>query len=226
MDYTFQDILNQIFDKQKRDYLTITELKTSLPKNIENFLGPQPKKGTNKKFIERLKPHLSEAYTKHKKGASTYLLRAPIQDIIHAYIVQKTSVSIRNVSKKLPFQKELIADALNALVQSGAIQLKIVPTSRDYMIQILVPERPDPFREIKKAYDTIRMGKNYVKIFALRRFLNWPKHVFDSVIQSLWDAGVVELQASDPYLLTEDQRADSYMDKTHTLRILLIWRNE
>ncbi len=225
MDCTLQDILTQLFDKQKRDYITITQLKTSLPRDVEKILGPRVKNVTNKKFIERIKPHLSEPYTIHKKGAGTYLLRAPIQEIIHAYIAQKAPVSIRNVSKKLPFQKGQIAEAVNALAQSGAIQLQIVAQSRDYTVQFFVPERSDPTLVIKKAYDIIRKDRNYVKIYELRRYLNWPKQVFESAIQSLWDAGIVELQASDPLLLTEDQRSDSYMDTTHTLRILLIWRN-
>lgn len=225
MDLSFPDILSTVFDKYKKDYLTITQLKKSFPKGVERILGHQVKKLNNKEFIDSIKPLLPNTYFIHKKGNSIYLLRAPIQDIILSYITQRSPISIRNVSKYLPFQKGQIAEAVNNLARSGAIELQIV-APKDFNVQILIPERPDSTLEIKKPYDIIRKDRNYVKIYELRRYLNWPKQAFDSCIQSLWDAGVIELQASDPQLLTEDQRRDSYMDKTHTLRILLIWRGE
>ncbi len=224
MDLTVQDILTQLFDKQKRDYLTITQLKKSLPKGVERILGHQVKKLNNKEFIDSIKPFLPNTYSIQKKGNRTYLLRAPIQDIILAYIAQRSPISIRNVSKYLPFKKGEIADTINTLARSGAIELQIVAQSKDFNVHILVHENPDFSLEIKKAYDIIRKDRNYVKIYELRRYLKWPKNVFDSCIQSLWDTGVVELQASDPQILTEDQRIDSYMDTNHTLRILLFWR--
>ena len=226
MDISFPDILATVFDKHKKDYLTITQIKKSLPKGVEQILGLQVKKITNTEFIERLKPQLSDTYSIHKKGNSTYLLRAPIQDIILSYITQRSPISIRMVSKNLRFQKGQIAEALNNLARSGAIELQIVAQSKDFNVQILVPEKPDSSLEIKKAYNIIRKDRNYVKIYELRRYLNWPRQAFDSYIQSLWNAGVIELQASDPQLLTEDQRGDSFMDTNHTLRILLIWRRE
>lgn len=226
MDISFPDILATVFDKHKKDYLTITQIKKSLPKGVEQILGLQVKKLNYKEFVDSIRPLLPDTCSIHKKGNRTYLVRAPVQNIILSYVGDKTPMTIRKLYSDLPFQREEIADALNMLVKSGHIHLQIITQTKDFGVQVLIQKKQNSSHEIKNAYDIIRKDKHYVKIYELRRYLKWPDERFDSCIQSLWDAGVIELQASDPQLLDLNQRKDSFMDKTRTLRILLIWRGE
>ena len=226
MDLSFSDILIKVFEKHKKDLITITQLKKSLPKDVDQILGLPVKKTNNKEFVCHIIPLLPNGYSIYKKGNRMSLLRGSIQDYILSYVIDKSPVTVKKLSAYLPFRKEEIADTVTALVYTGAINLKIIVQNGDYGIRLDAKKGSAPSDDLKKAYDIVRKEKKYVKIYELRRYLNWSMERFDSCIQSLWDAGVIELQASDPLLLDEDQRRDSYMDKNRTLRILLIWRGE
>jgi len=181
---------------------------------------------SNREFVVLIEPLLPEEYSVYKKGIRIYLLRTSVQDCILSYIADKSPITVKKINAYLPFRREEIADTITNLVHSGAINLKIIVQTNDYGILLDVKTELTSSDAIKKAYDLIRKEKNYVKIFELRRYLNWSKERFDSHLQALWDTGAIELQASDPLLLDDDQRRDSYMDKNRTLRILLIWRGE
>lgn len=224
---TFSDILETIFARQKKDYITFTQLKKELPVSADSILLVNSKKTTNKELENYLKPHLPMGYCMYTKGNVRYLLKKPIPDIIKSYLKINPNLSLNQVRSRLPFKREELADIINDLIEKGRAKPIIIPRNDSFGIRIIIPEETKISTDaLKKGFDAICQGKPYVKIYELRRHLSWPSTEFEKCLTSLWESGEIELQASDPSLLDKDQQNDSYRDKTNTLRILLFWRGK
>ncbi|MDX8550285.1 hypothetical protein KHC33_11990 [Methanospirillum sp. J.3.6.1-F.2.7.3] len=236
MDSSFSDILENIFEKQKKDYLTFTSLKSRLPASIKSVVSIDVKKTSNKDLEEIIKPYLPAGYIIYVKGNTRYLFRKSLQEVIISYLKANPNLSLNQVKANLPFKREELAEIINNLVDTGNAKTFIIAKKDGFGTRIsIIDKNPDIKKNeniaytpeaFKEGFNAINKGKPYIKIFELRRFLAWPSSSFDTCMQSLWDAGVIELQASDPSLLTADQQRDSYRDKSNTLRILLFWRGE
>lgn len=231
MDPVFTDILERIFDKQKKDFISFSSLKKSLPASARSILHIDVKKASLKDLEAHITPYLPPGYSITKKGNVRYLLRRPLSDILVSYLKNNPDCTLNQAKKNLPFQPKVLVETINDLVERGIIRLLIVQQTKTFGIKCkVITKDVTPVSHSKEdfiqAIHTVLNGKPYVKIFELRRFLSWPAYEFDAMLQSLWNAGVIELQVSDPSLLTDDEQRDCYRDKKNTLRVLLFWRGE
>ncbi|NLV26562.1 MAG: hypothetical protein GXY48_05280 [Methanomicrobiales archaeon] len=222
------DILSYVFYKKNQDYINLSELKIGKTAiQLSDTLKINIKNHSNGELMNIIKPMLPSNYIFGKKGRSIYLFRKPPQDIIYDYTLKHSTLTLNRIASILPFTKEEFTLSVNTLIQNGQIKISIISQSKGFgckIIPISYKKLTDEKEELKKAYDSLLKGKSYVKIFELRRYVNWSKEQFDSTIQKLWDDKVIELQESNPALLNDDEKKDSYRDKNNGLRILLIWR--
>lgn len=227
MESTIIEALEKIFEKQKKDYLPFSQLKKFLPASVITYLSINIKKISQKDLELHISPHLPPEYSFCKKRNTRYLLRRSVKDIVKYYLKANPDLTLNQVFSRLPFQRHEIAEMVNTLVEEGDAVIIAIPQTNSFGMNVKVKEKGSySVEEFRKGFQITSNGKSYVKIYELRRFLSWPTNEFDSCLQSLWDEGIIELQVSDPSLLTQEQQRDSYKDKSNTLRILLLWREE
>lgn len=244
MNTAVTEAITTIFEKRKKNFITFTQLRTDLPENVCNMLSIPLQRSTNREIEAYIRPHLPPGCSLYKTGNRTYLLQNSAQDIILAFIKSKPTLTLDQIKSRLPFKREEVTNLINDLNAQGRVIIRIKTLSSSFGIQVIPQDPPSPVphkgspetkvpaerkengADFREGYDTIRRGRSYVKIFELRRYLSLPQDEFDSEIQSLWDQGVIELLASDPSLLKEEERRDSYRDKSNTLWILLTWKGE
>ena len=220
------DIISSVFDKKDQDYINLSELKKGkISTQLSDILKVDIKKHTNGELMNILKSSLPLDYY-FRKRRFIYLLRKPAPDIINNYGKKHSTLTLNKIASTLPFNTEEFANSVNSLIQTGLIQISIIPQSKGFGFKIIPINNnsTNEKEELKRAYIVLSKGKSYVKIFELRRFLNWSVNQFDNTIQKLWDKGDIELQESNPALLSDSEKTDSYRDKNNGLRILLIWR--
>lgn len=240
------DKLSSIFDKKAQDYINLSELKNKEhATQLSKILDINIKKHSNGELMNIIKPLLPLEYSFKTKGKSIYLLRKTIPDIIYSYAKKHSSLTLNQIAPNLKFlYKDEFAISVNTLIQNRQIEISIILQSKGFGCKIipfdhyksindteevtvepvLTPLSHSPENKLKSAYLKLLKGRSYVKIFELRRYVNWSKNQFDSAIQKLWDDKIIELQESNPALLSDDEKRDSYRDKNNGLRILLIWR--
>jgi hypothetical protein len=222
------EVLSSAFEKENIEYIKISDLKKGkIATQLSENLNENIRQHNNGELMNLIIPLLSEKFHFGKKGKSIYLFNKRSEDIIYNYAIKHSKLTLNQISTYLPFSKEEFANSVNILIKEGSIEISIIPQSNGYGCKIIpignrVAINED--EEFKKAYIELLKGKSYVKIFELRRYLNWPIRKFDVMIEKLWDDGIVELQASDPNLLIDEEKTDSYLDKNNRLRILIVWR--
>ncbi|MBQ6773418.1 MAG: hypothetical protein IJP48_05060 [Synergistaceae bacterium] len=58
-------------------------------------------------------------------------------------------------------------------------------------------------------------GNYFVKIFALRQKLNWPREVFDDMLRELRDKEIIQMHIADTTLMTPDEVNDCFIDENN-----------
>jgi hypothetical protein len=74
------------------------------------------------------------------------------------------------------------------------------------------------------AYLAIGHGRDFVRIHRLRAYLGWPRARFDTVLQQLAAAYVIELHGGDPSSMTATEIADSYQEPGGMMYLCTSWR--
>jgi hypothetical protein len=226
----------RFFETNKHDFISFTNLKAKHSGLLSEIVGINISTINQEELEDKLKPHLPSGFSITHKGNSRYLYRLPITDFIINYACIHPALTINKMYPHLKMRREEFSAAIDAIIKSGTVDIFIVPQKNGFGVRIIPKDiskgmRPeeintinDEIEEIKRAYSKISRGRNYVKIFEIRRYLKWPVEKFDKAIQKLWDDGVIDLQASSQNLLDKEEQRDSYLDKNNTLRILLLWR--
>ena len=78
--------------------------------------------------------------------------------------------------------------------------------------------------DFKTAFDKVDRTKiGYAKVHEVREKLNWPRDMFDRVIQYLWDKRIISLGQLDD--MTPEQMENSFMSKAGILMGGITWRD-
>ena len=77
--------------------------------------------------------------------------------------------------------------------------------------------------QFKDAYFKLVKGRRFVKIYEIRRALNWDRDSFDRLIEKLRDDGQIFLQQADISKMGENDIKDSFIDENNILMILVTW---
>lgn len=228
MSLEISDIVTPLLDKKNTDYINLSDLKKGkIASQLSKILGINIKKHSNGELMNIIKSLLPSEYYFKKKGRSLYLLKKPSSEIVYFYAKKHPTLTPNSICSKLPFSREEFAYSVNTLLKEGSIEISIISQSKGFGFKITPIDRENKDNkkdELRRAYLRLLKGKSHVEIFELRRYLNWSREQFDFTIQKLWEGGVVELQESNPALLSDEEKKDSYRDKNNGLRILLVWR--
>ena len=194
------------------------------------------------KVAESIKPYLSNDLTIIIKGNSNYLaFKQSRQERITGFIETHqgcspgVAVNALNLLSKADIIKEL-----NAMVVFGEIRIEITDK---YSVKLFTIEKkastpgrapvtthtPPPESQndrvlFKEAFDALDRGRIFVRIFEVRRKLNWPCEKFDTMLVKLRDEAVIQLHAGDNTSMKKDEIQDSFIDDNGFLHITMTWR--
>lgn len=223
--------ISELLKKKKKIFLTVTEIRNSLPLTLLKHFGLAKKTAPPAEVIKKLRPHLGSMW-EYKGPRSTYIgYSMSPEELIENEIKRNPGISPKILAKNLPIKKKDVVSGLNKLLETGAIActfneaftpcLKICPKVGE---QITLEERPVNGRvAFKDAYDRIGKGRGFVRIHRIREDLNWSRERFDRMLIDLMADYTIELHGGDPTTLTEQEIKDSFTDENGLLYINVTW---
>lgn len=220
--------------QRKTDYLTVNQVRDSLPAATVKALGIKKRKTPAKEAVECFRPCLGEDLKITKKGHSYYVVRdIPIKELIINKIKDKPDLSSKRLGSLLPVSNVLYVTALNEMFQSG--ELVGVLNEKTHLIKRFVlqtnDDNPADFNfnendgknQFKKAYQRVAKGKSFVRIHLIRKELNWSESRFNRIIEQLKSDLVIQLQGGDTSAFTSKEIGQSYIDPNGRLRLTVTW---
>ncbi|MDR1957957.1 MAG: hypothetical protein LBQ54_02760 [Planctomycetaceae bacterium] len=241
----YKESINQelvrFFEQHTKDGFTVIlndKNFKKLPKPLQSQLGFTSKtKSTDKRA--RLKPHLGQTLDIRKNGNSNLLyLRMPDEELVYKMIAANPSKSPGKILFGLTNPKK--AAVFNKLAAEGKIRMevnakltvnKLYPMTLPEAVPTVPPAAVQETEcsesrktELKAAYDRLISGKYFVRICDLRYELKWDRNIFDTVLESLRQDYLIQLEPGDTLKMTDQEVKDSYIDHNHTLYLDLRWR--
>ncbi len=218
----------------KKDYLTVKQVRDGLPVTITRYLGLEKGKSPVKEVINRLQPHLGAGLKILKKGATRYIaLNLSMKDIIINKIRDNPNLSSKQVRSQLPMNNHTFVEALNDLLKKG--ELVGILSEKTHLLKgfLVLPaagsirdgeqEDTQEKRLFKNAFEQVSKGRSFVRIHLIREELSWPKNRFDRVLEQLKTDLVIQLQGGDPLAFSKSEIEQSYIDSNGRLRLTVTW---
>ncbi len=235
-DITRKDIvehIEQVLEKNEKDYMTPLQIGNSLPKTVRDFL----KFGSKAKASDvasRLAPFLGDRLKKYKGPRSVYIgFDSTPEEIVHKKILERPGVSSKSLAASLPMVKKEYLEAINSLIARGKVACVIkqdhcprFDAATSAGPESVAPQTcaMDDRAVFKKAFDEAAEGGNFVRIHRIRERLGWSRQRFDNMLNRLRADFSIQLHGGDPSVLSEQQIADSFTDEKGRLRITATWR--
>ncbi len=226
--------VSDLLKKKNKDYLTITQIRDSLPAVLLKQFGIVKKKSGTGDFLKKLKPYLGSNIWEYKGAKSAYLgFNMPNEKLILNKIRQNPKISPKNLARNLPMSKKEFISNLNKLLKTGAV---VCTFNEAYSVALNIPSRTEPAKSetnhsddrsaFRAACNEISKGKGLVRIHRIRESLNWPKERFDITLKDLMSDYTIELHGGDPSIMTEQEIKDSHTDENGVLYINMTWWGE
>ncbi|MCP4108719.1 MAG: hypothetical protein GY749_24760 [Desulfobacteraceae bacterium] len=224
--------VSDLLKKKNRDYLTITQVRDSLPAVLLKQFGIVKKKSGAGDFLKKLKPYLGTDIWEYKGSKSAYLgFNMPKEKLILNRIRQNPGISPKNLARNLPMSKKDFISNLNKLLETGAV---VCTFSETYSAALNIFCKTEPTAKpgkndrssFRTAYNKISRGNGIIRIHRIREFLNWSKERFDITLKDLMSDYTIELHGGDPSIMTEQEIKDSYTDENGVLYINMTWWGE
>lgn len=120
------DIISEIFIKEKKDFIRLSEIKKSLSKSVKKQLGLTKSNISTKSLKNALEPHLKDNFVFYKKMNILYIAEniSPLE-IIMKNLSNSIAKSPKDLSRSLPFSKNEFITALNSLLNSDKIKITL-----------------------------------------------------------------------------------------------------
>ena len=228
-----------------RDFLEIHRIIRGLPAEALQHVQIRPGKSSQKAMIQKLQPFLGDALRSYQDPKQRQFIGFALSDeeLILNQVRRKPQISSKKLRNLLPMTNARYFAALNALLESG--RLLCTALYESHIVAGLVcrdrdaggfrsesadrggkqafdkPEKRELFRN---AYQVVGRNRNYVLIHQLRRYLPWPREVFDRLLTELSQQEEIILQGGDPSELTPGELEDTFTDEFGYLRIAVSWR--
>jgi len=227
----------KLFDDQGKDYVTLKTLKVHT--KIKNMLQLSSEM-QNSDIKKKLLPHLENDLQIVNGYRGVLYVKRNINDtdlIINR--IRNKPDSLGNLKRNFPIQAKKLVKIVSQMVMSGQlsveftvngiIHLSILDNLNDKQ-DINEPNTPEiqplsNHQKMKAAYDHVGGGQSFVRIHAMRAYLNWPRDLFDQTLEQLTRELVIQLHFGDPSVLTEKQLEDSYVDDDGQVCITITWRD-
>lgn len=228
-----------------RDFLEIHRIIRELTAEELQRVQIRPGRGSQKGMVDKLRPFLGDSLRPYQDPKQRQFIGFALSDeeLILNQVRRKPHISSKKLRNLLPMTNARYFTALNALLESGSLLCTALYES--HIVAGLVcrdgeagglrsesaemggkqalgkPEKRELFRN---AYQVVGRNRNYVLIHQLRRYLAWPRGVFDSVLTELSQQEEIILQGGDPSELTPGELEESFTDEFGYLRIAVSWR--
>jgi hypothetical protein len=231
--------LDTCLEKYEYNFILLSKLKDNLPSDVVTLLGLKRKISNKdiKKIIESYKVnHLEIVEKKRGKNPSSYYLTRYSDEkeqsqIIYNYIRNNLNMSVKKICQNQPFKKSIYYRALNYLIQVNKIKINFRDDMESpfFLIEedtapILINTEPkDAIIEFHQAYRELVKGRSHVKIFEIRRILNWSETKFNETLEKLRDKAVIQLIPGDTNKMEKSELKDSFLED-NIRYIALFWR--
>lgn len=234
-------LLEQMFVKEKKRFMTLRRLRDALPAEERKRLGLTTK--SEPQEIAPLLNNLSAPYAVTKKGKTSYVIGTPLEDLLETLIVSagQNGKTLGRAAQSLPVAKYKLIPCANQLLDMGRVRAQITPDEKVRLYaadparmaaapksESPAPKPPamigDPVAALKAAYDDLAVGKNPVYVYELRRWLRWPRQEFDLLLDRLLTEGRMAGFPGDPSRLSSDQIKDSFQGRDGEIYIAVAWR--
>ena len=220
--------IQSILDKNN-GYMVLSKLAQQLSKEDKNQLGIKSKISGNI-LRKKLELFCEERFIFVSKGKTVYIMipQEP-EEIIFGELSTVKSMSPKVLVNKLKlFSKGEIQAIINNLVEAGRAKI-LLNEKFEPMIFALTAKitreisREYTQEEFKNAFDELDKGTIFVRICNIRRKLNWPREVFDSMLRELRDKEIIQLRLGDEHLMTPDEVKDCFIDENNYLMGTVTW---
>lgn len=231
-DKNIADVIQEILDRHK-GFMTVTKLVELTGLDGKRTLGI--KKGDTGKIIRRKIEQVAEGrFIFMTKGNSVYIL-VPCEpsEFVLGLLSDKKAFD-RRLLRGIPFSKAEFVALLNELIEEGRAVVKI---SEDFAMKIYRTDgmkavqsadvsvddgeyTRDRFRE---AFENSDKGRSFVRIFKMRRYLGWPREVFDNMVRELRNNEVIFVHRADPTVLSPDEYDDGFFDEYGHMNGTVTW---
>jgi len=223
--------LVHLLEKKKRDYLSISQVRSGLPLAVLRHLG-LTRKSSISDVGNKLRPFLGGKLERYKGPRSVFIgIKKPLKDFILNGIRKKPGLSSKTLRKGLPMTKRDYFSILNELLLSGEALCTLGESHQPF---IHIPdgkpsgeelEKPptDFGLEFKNAYNEVGKGRDFVRIHRIREKLGWDPDHFDTVLAQLRQNYMIHLHGGDPSVMTEGDIENSFTDENGILYITLTW---
>lgn len=171
------------------------------------------------------------------KGSSVYIL-IPCEpsELVLGLLSEKKAFDKRAM-RSLPFTKAEFYAVINELVDEGKVitryddkgrpkiykASKVMKVAADSVSANDSGEyTPERFRE---AFENSDKGRTFVRIFKVRRYLGWPRDVFDNMVMKLLKEGKIFVHPAEPTVLKPDEYEDSFRDEFGDMNGTVTWND-
>ena len=228
VDISIGNQLEAFLNKKGRNFISLSVLREELPKDLKDKTGI--KKNSKLPLVkEYLAPHLGERFVFIKGGRSTYLaLNLPREELFLGVVLRSPGKTLGVISRSLPFNKTEIPSLLNQLLEKRTVRV----TFNANMNPCLYPEKElvatketsCTKQTFEAAFRELDRGEYFIRICNLRRRLNWPREIFDTMLAQLRDDEKIQMHTGDLETMTQEDIRDSYTDENGFLMLTLTWR--
>jgi len=228
-----EQLIIKLFDDQDKDYLTLKFLKKN--SQIKKILHLTDKM-SNTDIKKKLLPHVTNAIRVVNGYKSLYVTRNINDTDLITNCIQKKPCSLKQLKVHFPIQSKDLVKLVSQMVMSGQLcvsftvesginlSINVNKTEKNKKILPEIQTISDS-EKMKEAYDYVGGGNSFVRIHAMRDYLNWPRERFDQTLEQLTRELTIQLHFGDPSVLTEKQLKDSFLDDEGQLCITITWRH-
>ena len=224
MESRIEDILSEMFSRQKKDSLSVSQIRNRVSTSVLKYFGLSRASGYEE-ILEAFSPFLGKKLRRYESSRSVHIgLNLPIEEIILNKLRQRGKLSLKQLGKYLPISGKEYIHGINHLIETGAVTCIVnekyavfVKPASDTSLQM---QDRDAF---EAAYHKIGKGRGFVRIHQIREELGWDKDRFDGTLKMLMADYTVELHGGDPTVLNKQQIRNSFTDERGVLYITLTW---
>jgi len=231
-----ENLIIQLFDNQGKDYLTLKFLKSQ--SQIKKILQLTDKM-SNSDIKKKLLPHVENAIRVVRGYKVLYVTRNISDTDLIINRIQKKPCSLKSLKLFFPVQTKQLAKLVSQMVMSGQLCVEfsdkgdinlsindIKPEQQEEILEeVSEAQTTNDRQKMKEAYDHVGGGRSFVRIHAMREYLNWSRQRFDQSLEQLTRELAIQLHFGDPSVLTEKQLEDSYVDDEGQVCITITWRD-
>lgn len=223
--------LLSLLQKKQKTYATLRFVRDAIPKNLLNSLG-LTKSSSLKVIRKAFESHLGKDLIFFEGRRTLYLgLNLRVDEVILHKLRQSTHLSSKQLQNQLPYKNADFIAGLNKLLKEQKVTCELHSKTHAPRL-VSLNQTPRKWNKqhtdndealFQAAFRTVGQGRQFVRIHEIRDFLSWPKDRFNSTLEKLKTALVIQLQGGDPKLLTKEELDKSYTDDKGRLRIIVNW---